>query len=95
MARLAKRVYVDPIDTARLDTSIDQLAENTHVRIVDRSGAVVSGIVSERPVLQLFQTIDGVEGANAIVRIEHPDTQATDDYVWLDEIERLERLDPL
>ena len=51
--------------------------------IVLRDGARYSGVVSERPALQLFEDARGVEGMNAQLRLDDPAAPSWICYLWL------------
>jgi hypothetical protein len=53
------------------------------------NGDVVSGTVTERPALQLYEDLSGAEGLNAELRLDDP-AAAASIYLWLGDIERVE-----
>lgn len=97
MTRTAKRVYTRSEDIDRLRGQIEQLCEGAFVRLTLTGGDVQQGTVSARPQAQLFFDPDGDEGTNAVVRLVDPAMDpvgASQREFWLDEIARIERLDP-
>lgn len=70
MGSHCERVYRDEADVARLRQLIERLPADAHVRLKFDDGSLLTGIVGERPVLQLFFGPDGREGANAVLRLE-------------------------
>jgi len=97
MTRTAKRVFTDPGDIEHLRAQIHQLCEGAFVRLTMKDGTRQQGTVSDRPQAQVFFNPDGQEGTNAVVRLEDPAMDpagATQREFWLDEIARIERLDP-
>lgn len=93
MGRNARHVYCDPRRIGELEALARRLRAGCRVRVHQRDGAIVEGIVAEQPVVQVFLDDEGREGSNAIVRLEEPDVLPFDRYVWLDQIERVEVLD--
>jgi hypothetical protein len=94
MGRNASKVYVEPGDITRLEQLVTQLPSQAQVRVVLRNGDVFSGTVTERPALQLYENAEGAEGFNAELRLDDPRAPPWQAYVWLGDIERVERLDP-
>ncbi len=97
MTRTANRVFTHAADIAHLQEQIAQLCDGAFVRVTMKGGGTRQGTVSERPQAQLFYGPDGTEGTNAVVRLEDPAMDpagATQHEFWLDEITRIERLDP-
>lgn len=97
MTRTAKRVFTHAADIAHLQEQIGQLCDGAFVRVTMKDGGIREGTVSERPQAQLFYDPDGIEGTNAVVRLEDPAMDpvgASQHEFWLDEIARIERLDP-
>src|SRR5690349_12419613 len=94
MGRNASKVYVEPGDITRLEQLVTQLPSQAQVRVVLRNGDVFSGTVTERPALQLYENAEGLEGFNAELRLDDPRAPPWQAYVWLGDIERVERLDP-
>lgn len=98
MSRDAERVHTDPAVIARIQAWIEQLPNGAHVSLLMDDGAEVTGIVSARPMAQLFFGPDGTEGTNAVVRLEqpamyHPERAHIHD-IWLDRIVQIRRMDP-
>ena len=94
MGRNAADVYVEPGEIARIEQLVMQLPSQARVRVILRNGDVISGTVTERPALQLYEDARGVEGFNAELRLDGPQAPPWQAYVWLGDIERVERLDP-
>jgi hypothetical protein len=94
MGRNAPEVYVDPAEIARLESLVTVLPSQAQVRVVLRNGDNLRGTVTERPALQLYEDARGVEGFNAELRLDDPQAPPWQAYVWLGDIERVERLDP-
>jgi hypothetical protein len=94
MGRSAERVYTDPADIARLEALIAELPDDAKVRIVEIDGRETSGIVSALPTVQSFRDADENEGLNAVVKLEDPDRPGWTGTIWIDRIERIEKLAP-
>ncbi|HZP67494.1 MAG TPA: DUF3247 family protein [Rudaea sp.] len=94
MGRHAQTVYTEPEDIARIECMVAELPSQARVRIVVRNGDVITGCVTERPALQLYEDPAGNEGFNAEVRIDDPAAPPWTVYLWLGDIARVERLDP-
>ncbi|MCE7033044.1 DUF3247 family protein [Lysobacter sp. GX 14042] len=97
MTRTAKRVFTAPGDIEHLQAQIGELCEGAYVRLTTKDGDIQQGTVSARPQAQLFFDPDGAEGTNAVVRLVEPAMDpvgASQREFWLDEIARIERLDP-
>lgn len=94
MGRNARQVYVDATEVARLEHLVTELPSQAQVRVILRNGDAVSGTVTERPALQLYEDARGIEGFNGELRLDDPRAPPWQAYVWLGDIERVERLDP-
>lgn len=93
MSRYCERVYRNEADLDRLKALIARLPSDRHVRLALADGTVLTGIVGEKPVLQVFYGPEGAEGMNALLRLEgdaagKPDARD----MWIDEIMDIERL---
>jgi len=97
MIPTAQRVFTRAEDIDHLRGQIEQLCEGAFVRLTLRDGDVQQGTVSARPQAQVFFGPDGEEGTNALVRLVDPAMDpvgATQRECWLDQIVKIERLDP-
>ncbi|UXI69883.1 DUF3247 family protein [Tahibacter amnicola] len=94
MAKYCDHVYSSPQDVAWLEGLIQQLPGGEHVRVTCRDGRIVTGIVSEPPILQVAEQPDGREGSNALLRLERAGGATLDGIcdIWLDTITRVEPL---
>jgi hypothetical protein len=90
MSREAPRVHVDPAAIARLEGVAMQLPQDTRVEVRLEDGSRLRGIVTMTPTVQSFFDPDGVEGLNAVARIERE--AGGNGYVWVDRITSVERL---
>jgi hypothetical protein len=88
MGKLADQIYTRSSDIARLERIVEALPSTVRVRLTLSDGKVVIGSVTERPNVQVFEDIHGQEGINGIVRLDNPEH-----YLWLGDIEKVERLD--
>jgi hypothetical protein len=73
MTRRAPHVYTDVGDIAHFEALTAQLPSNAHVTVVCKDGSRHTGVVGERPIVQLFFDEtggSGAEGMNAVVRLE-------------------------
>ncbi len=86
MGRFADCVYTDRADIALLESRAEQLPDEAKVELVLIDGSKLEGIVSTRPVVQVFEDGDGEEGVNAQVRIDDVRDPELIHYLWLDEI---------
>jgi len=93
MGRNAEKVYTEPHDIARLEHLVVALPSQARVRLKLRGGDTVSGTVTERPAVQLYEDASGAAGANAELRLDNPDLPAWNAHVWLGDIVAVERLD--
>jgi hypothetical protein len=93
MGRRAERVYTDPGDIALLEKWVGELAVNAMVRVVRHDGAVVEGVVSVTPTVQVFLDPAGQEGMNGVVRLIDSRRPDWDGLVWLGDIRDIEHLD--
>ncbi|HEX6794943.1 MAG TPA: DUF3247 family protein [Casimicrobiaceae bacterium] len=93
MARKAKEIFTEPGDIARIERLVTELPQHAHVRITLRNGDVMEGSVVERPTVQVFEDDACDQGINALVRIDDVSTPPQSLYLWLGDIERIDRLD--
>ena len=54
--------------------------------------ALDNGVVSVRPSMQVFRNDEGVEGFNAVVRIDDQKDPGRAYYLWMDQISEVLRL---
>lgn len=94
MVRRAENVYTDQASISRLEQLVDQLPANGQVVLVMRDGTSCDGVVSVRPRVQIFRDECAREGINASVKLLRPDAPEWSRQVWLDQIARVEHLDP-
>ena len=83
MGRNAAKVYVEPGEIARIEQLVAQLPSQARVRVILRDGDEIRGTVTERPALQLYEDARGVEGFNAELRLDDPQSPPWLAYVWL------------
>ena len=95
MARNAANVVSEPADILRIERFVLELPSQARVRITQRNGEVFTGTVTERPALQVFENYDGDVGLNAQVRLDDPAAPPWTVYLWLGDIAKVERVDPL
>lgn len=86
MTSIAPRVHTDQATIARLESLVRQLSEAERVQITLADGAVMRGLVSAMPSMQIFFDADGTEGSNALVRIEESRDECRFSDVWLDQV---------
>jgi len=91
MGRRAEKVFTEPQQIERIERLVTELPSQARVRITMCNGDVVSGTVTERPALQLYEDITGAEGVNAELRLDDPAVAASI-YLWLGDIERVDAL---
>jgi len=105
MARVAPRVYLAAADIARLEAIALQLPQDARVQVTLEDGRQIAGMVSATPTVQAFFDPRGVEGMNALLRLDactdaahfvesshqraHPDGIHD---LWLDEVSAVTRL---
>jgi hypothetical protein len=94
MARTAQRVFTAQRDIERIEGLIVALPSQTRVRVTLRNGDVICGTVTERPATQVFEDPAGNQGINSVVRLDDPSAPVWEVYLWLSDIERVERLSP-
>ena len=95
MARNAASVVSKPADVMRIEQLVLELPSQARVRVTQRNGAVFTGTVTERPALQVFENYEGGVGLNAQVRLDDPAAPRWTVYLWLGDIAKVERIDPL
>jgi len=93
MSRIARQVFTEPSDIARIEQLVCALPTYAKVRVVTRDGETYSGTVTERPATMVFDDIQGNSGINALVRLDDP-AVPPEVYLWLGDIAQIERLDP-
>src|SRR5262249_4452717 len=93
MSRIAKAVFTEPEAIARIEQLACALPTHARVRITLRDGDSVSGTVTERPAVMVFDDIHGASGINGLVRVDTPQSPPSDAYFWLSDIEHVETLD--
>ncbi|MEO6264705.1 MAG: DUF3247 family protein [Luteimonas sp.] len=93
MSRIAPRVHTDATVIAALEALAARLPDGECVALTLDDGNVVRGVVSAVPTMQVFFDPAGTEGSNAVVRIEDPQDDSRDHYVWLDRISQITRQD--
>ncbi|MCL1633820.1 DUF3247 family protein [Luteimonas sp. SX5] len=86
MGQFAECVYTDQADIALLESRATQLPDEAKVEVVLIDGSKLQGVVSARPVVQVFRDGDGDEGINGVVRIDDARNPEHAHYLWLDEI---------
>lgn len=86
MIEVPSHLYTQQADIARIEALIRQLPDEAHVQLHLTDGGTLAGIVATRPTLQVFRNMDGVEGFNAVVRIDDLSRQETAHYLWIDRI---------
>jgi hypothetical protein len=98
MTRRAPHVYTHADDITRIETLAGQLPSNAHVTVTCKDGSSHTGVVGERPILQLFfddRGGDDAEGMNAVVRLEDPAAPDGSRTLWLDDIVEVRKLDSI
>ena len=85
MARVAPRVYLAAGDIARLEAIATQLPQDARVRVSLEDGRQLAGMVSATPTVQAFFDPRGVEGMNALLRLDACFDEAGFDDVPADE----------
>jgi len=88
MGKLADQIYTRSSDIARLERMVEALPSTVRVRLTLCDGNIVTGSVTERPNVQVFENVHGQEGINGLLRLDNPKH-----YLWLGDIEKVERLD--
>lgn len=92
MGRIANTVYTQKDDIGRLERFVTELPSDAHVRITDVHGRIFEGTVIERPALQLFDNANGVQGFNAILRLDDAHAPDGTAYLWLGDIHSIEHM---
>ena len=98
MARIAKHIYTEQGDIARIEATIMQLSDGDRVELLLADGELLRGTVAMRPSVQVFLDGDGHEGINAMVRLEQPALELPEAAgwrdVWIDTIREVRHLNP-
>lgn len=79
-------------DVARIEELVTQLPSQARVRVMMRNGDVFTGTVTERPATQLIRSGVADESVNAVVRLDDPIAPPWNVYLWLSDIERVEKI---
>ena len=93
MARNAAKVYTEARDIERIEQLVMELPSQARVRVILCNGDEVSGTVTERPAVQLYEDAAGTAGTNAELRLDDPAAPGWNAYVWLGDVARVQRLD--
>jgi len=93
MGRIARVVFTQPADVARMEQWVEELAINARVRVHLTAGAPVEGVVMVTPTIQVFKDADDIEGMNGVVKLEDPQQPGWSGLVWLGDIVGVEHLD--
>jgi hypothetical protein len=93
METLAPNLCTSANAIERIERLATQLGSGLRVRVTLRDANVVTGVVAELPVVQLFRDAQGNEGMNGVARLEDPQVPLWTVYLWLDDMEKVERLD--
>lgn len=93
MGQHAPNVIVESSVIKRFVDLICHLPGNARVAVTCRDNKRYSGIVCIRPSMQAFRDKSGKEGMNAVLRLEDASAPGGEHRIWLDQIERVERLD--
>ena len=94
MGQDAPRVCTDEADIQRLVVLIAALPAHARVVLHMRDGTTCEGVVSVRSSAQVFRDPQRREGTNAIVSLERPGSNGQIQRLWLDQVARVEHLDP-
>lgn len=94
MGQEAPRVCTDEADIQRLVTLIARLPAHGRVALHMRDGTTVEGVVAVRSSAQVFRDPQQREGTNAVVSVEREGSKGQIQRIWLDQVERVENLDP-
>jgi len=94
----ANQVFTDAEAIDRLQRIIELLPNDAHVQLEMDNGEQVLGIVSARPMTQVFIDPKGIEGTNAVLRLVDPAMDQPERAgwreVWVGDIRAVRRLDP-
>jgi hypothetical protein len=93
MGKRAEHVYTDKVGIRHIESLIDELPGNSHVRLSLKDGSHCDGVVSVRPTVQVFRDTGEREGINALVQLQRPDMPDWSRQVWVDQIVRVVHLD--
>lgn len=91
MIETPEHLYTRQDDIARIEALIAQLPDEARVELRLTDGRRLTGTVSVRPSVQVFRDADGVEGFNAVVRLDDPVDPAKTHYLWIDRIASVTR----
>lgn len=94
MGQEAPRVCTDETDIERLVRLIARLPAHGRVALHMRDGTTIEGVVAVRSSAQVFRDPRQREGTNAIVSLEGTGSNGHIERVWLDQVARVEHLDP-
>jgi hypothetical protein len=93
MNAFANNARGDFADAARIEDLVMQLPSQARVRITMRNGDVFTGTVTERPATQLIRSgVAADESIDAMVRLDDPAVPPWNVYLWLSDIERVEKV---
>ncbi|MGA9334152.1 MAG: DUF3247 family protein [Rudaea sp.] len=92
MGRTARNVYVEAEDIWRIQGLVVALPSQVRVRVTMRDDDIHAGTVAERPTAQVFEDASCASGMNALLRLDDGACARGGTYLWLSEIQRVERL---
>jgi len=93
MNAFANNARGDFAGAARIEDLVMQLPSQARVRITMRNGDVFTGTVTERPATQLIRSgVAADESIDAMVRLDDPAAPPWNVYLWLSDIERVEKV---
>lgn len=92
MIEVPQTLYTRQADIDRLEAMVRALPDEAVVELHLVDGGMLTGTVSTRPSMQVFRDADGVEGFNAVVRLDDQRNPAHAHYLWMDRIQEIVQL---
>lgn len=92
MIEVPQTLYTRQADIERLEAMVQALPDEAVVELRLVDGGTLTGTVSTRPSVQVFRDADGVEGFNAVVRLDDQRDPAHAHYLWMDRIRAIVRI---
>ena len=93
MSHTPPRIHTERADLDRIEERIRILHDEAHVRVTLDSGARIEGIVAVRPTVETFRDAAGDEGHNALLRLDDLAAPDVPHFIWVGDIETVERID--
>lgn len=92
MSQSPPRLHTSREDLDAMDQRILALPDEAVVRVSLVGGACIEGVVAARPTMEAFRDAEGIEGHNALLRLDDLAAPEVPHYLWVGDITAIERL---